>query len=208
MFVVDPCATFEGHGVRMEPLGGEHESALRIAAADGQLWTLKFTSVPAPEETPAYIQTALADRERGVRCAWIVREMKGGVIIGATSYHDIVPAARRVEIGYTWYSKAWQRTHVNTACKFLLLENAFDKLGCNVVGWRTDILNLRSQAAIERLGAHKDGVIRGFQVRRDGSIRDTVLYSMTSGEWKETVKSRLMGILGRPRSPIDEACQG
>ncbi len=195
VFTVDPTVTLEGRGVRLEPMALGHEEALREAAADGELWSLAFTSVPAPAETRAYIDAALADRDKGSRCPWVVRELSSGRIVGSTSYHDIVPAARRVEIGYTWYSKTWQRTFVNTACKLALLEHAFGTLGCNVVGWRTDILNTRSQAAIERLGAKKDGVIRGFQVRRDGSIRDTVLYSATADEWRDAIRPRLMGFL-------------
>ena len=181
--------------MRLEPLCLEHEPELAAAAADGELWKLHFTSVPEPENTRAYIETALADRDRGVRVPWAVREAGSGGIIGSTSYHDIVPATRRVEIGYTWYARSWQRTHVNTACKLRLLEHAFDTLGCSVVGWRTDNLNLRSQAAIERLGARKDGVIRRQQVRRDGTFRDTVMYSVTAEEWREAVRSRVAGLL-------------
>lgn len=190
---VDPTVTLEGRGVRFEPLRLDHEEALKAAAADGELWKLHYTTVPNPAGTRAYIETALSDCARGVRCPWVVRELAGGLIVGCTSFHDIVPAAFRVEIGWTWYALRWQRTHVNTACKLLLMEHAFDALGCQVVGWRTDILNLRSQAAIERLGARKDGVIRGFQVRRDGSPRDTVMYSVTAEEWRQGIKARLMG---------------
>lgn len=173
----------------------EHESALRAAAADGELWKLHFTSVPEPEGTLAYIESALADRAKGTRVPWVVRELGRGTIIGSTSYHDIIPAARRVEIGYTWYAKGWQRTFVNSACKLRLLEHAFDALGCTVVGWRTDILNLRSQAAIERLGAKKDGVIRRQAQRRDGTLRDTVMYSVTEEEWRGSVRARLEGFV-------------
>jgi N-acetyltransferase len=192
---VDPAIILEGRGIRLEPLRADHEDALKAAAADGQLWTLQFTTVPEPENTRAYIDTALADCAKGVRCPWVVRELTSDRIIGATSYHDIIASAGRVEIGYTWYAKSWQRTHVNTVCKFLLMEHAFDGLGCLVVGWRTDNLNLRSQAAIERLGARRDGILRGVQVRRDGSIRDTVLYSVTAQEWRESIKARMMGLL-------------
>ena len=118
-------------------------------------------------------------------------------MIGSSSYHDIVPAVERVEIGYTWYAGSWQRTHVNTACKLLLMEHAFDTLGCSVVGWRTDNLNARSQAAIERLGARKDGVIRRQALRRDGTFRDTVIYSVTDTEWREGVRARVTGLLSR-----------
>jgi RimJ/RimL family protein N-acetyltransferase len=178
----------------------EHEEALRAAAADGELWTLHFTSVPEPEYTLAYIENALADCAKGIRVPWIVREATSGRIIGSTSYHDIIPAARRVEIGYTWYSRSWQRTHVNTACKLRLLEHAFDTLGCSVVGWRTDNLNSRSQAAIERLGAKKDGVIRRQSQRRDGTLRDTVMYSVTDDEWRGAVRARLTAFLAKGTS--------
>jgi RimJ/RimL family protein N-acetyltransferase len=191
---VDPAVTLEGRGVRLEPMRLDHEDALKLAAADGELWTLRYTTVPEPSGTRAYIETALSDCAKGSRCPWIVRELSSGRIIGSTSYHDIVPGAFRVEIGYTWYSKNWQRTHVNTACKILLLEHAFEALGCQVVGWRTDNLNLRSQAAIERLGARKDGVIRRARPRRDGSIGDAVMYSMTVEEWRGGARERLMGL--------------
>jgi len=183
--------------VLLEPMGLEHEAALKQAAADGELWKLHFTSVPEPEGTRAYIEAALADRDRGVRCPWVVREANEGLIVGSTSFHDIIPSARRVEIGYTWYARSWQRTHVNTACKLRLLEHAFDELGCQVVGWRTDNLNAGSQAAIERLGAKKDGVIRHQQARRDGTVRDTVMYSVTVGEWRESIRARIEGLLAR-----------
>jgi len=196
-FQVDPTVRLEGWGVRLEPLLLEHEADLGRAAADGELWTLSFTSVPEPPNTRAYIEAALADRDRGARVPWAVRELGGGRIVGSTSYHDIVPATRRVEIGYTWYARSWQRTHVNTACKLLLMGHAFDALGCSVVGWRTDNLNLRSQAAIERLGARKDGVIRRQQARRDGTFRDTVMYSVTAEEWRGGVRERVTGMLAR-----------
>ena len=195
MFRVDPTVTLEGRGIRLEPMERGHEEDLKGAAADGELWRLAFTSVPEPEATLGYIETALADRDRGVRVPWVVRELEGGAIIGSTSYHDIIPAARRVEIGYTWYARTWQRTFVNTACKLRLLEHAFDTLGCSVVGWRTDNTNFRSQAAIERLGAKRDGVVRRQALRRDGTLRDTVMYSVTSEEWAETVRKRLQGFL-------------
>jgi len=197
VFRVDPTVTLEGRGIRLEPLGLGHEEALKAAAADGELWTLHFTSVPEPAGTRAYIEAALADCAKGARVPWVVRELAGGRIIGSTSYHDIVPATRRVEIGYTWYARSWQRTFVNTACKLRLLEHAFDTLGCSVVGWRTDNLNLRSQAAIERLGAKRDGVMRRQSARRDGTFRDTVMYSMTDDEWRGGIRERLVAALGK-----------
>ncbi|MEW5864234.1 MAG: GNAT family protein [Pseudomonadota bacterium] len=177
--------TLEGHGVRLEPLAREHEPALAAAAADGRLWELWFTSVPAPGETLAYIEQALAGQDAGHMLPFVVRELAGGRIVGSTRYHDIVPAADRVEIGWTWYAASWQRTHVNTACKLLLFAHAFEALGCRVVGLRTDNFNFRSQRAIEALGARKDGVIRHHWPRRDGSVRDTVMYSVLAGEWPD-----------------------
>lgn len=182
-------------GVAMVPLTLEHEQGLREAAADGQLWNIRVTSVPEPEKTRAYIEAALTATDR---FAFAVLEEATGKVIGTSSYHDVLPAAKRVEIGYTWYAKGAQRTHVNTTCKLLLLSHAFETLGCNVVGWRTDNFNFASQAAIERLGAKKDGVIRGHAVRRDGTIRDTVMYSLRSGEWPE-VKAQLLYLLDKPR---------
>ncbi len=175
-----PPVTLSLNGIRLEPLGSQHEAGLCAAAADGELWNLVFTSVPEPEHTAAYIQTALNNK---ARCAFAVIDEHSGQIIGSTSYHDILPAARRVEIGYTWYGQSHWRSHVNTTCKYLLLSHAFETLDCQTVGWRTDIINTRSQTAIERLGAQKDGILRGFQTRRDGSIRDTVFYSMICSEW-------------------------
>ena len=175
--------TLEGHGVRLEPLGPEHAPALREAAADGRLWELWFTSVPEPEQTETYISQALAGRDAGDMLPFAVREASSGKLVGSTRYHDIVPAAARVEIGYTWYAKRWQKSHVNSACKLLLLAHAFDALGCRVVGLRTDNFNFASQRAIEALGAKKDGVIRHHQPRRDGTIRDTVMYSILDAEW-------------------------
>ena len=198
MAFVEPI-TLTGYGVRLEPLALRHEAGLRAAAADGELWNLRITSVPAPEETPGYIDTALQSREEGHRFAFAVIEEASGTVLGSTSYHDILPAVRRVEIGYTWYARRVQRTHVNTTCKLLLLTHAFDSLSCNVVGWRTDNFNFASQRAIERLGAKKDGVIRGQVLRRDGTIRDTVMYSLHTGEWPE-VRSHLKDLLSRPRN--------
>jgi len=182
-------------GVAMVPLTLEHEQGLRDAAADGQLWKLRVTSVPEPEKTRAYIQAALDATDR---FAFAVLDEASGRVIGTSSYHDVLPAVKRVEIGYTWYARSAQRTHVNTTCKLLLLSHAFETLGCHVVGWRTDNFNFASQAAIERLGAKKDGVIRGHALRRDGTIRDTVMYSLRSGEWPE-VKAQLLYLLDRPR---------
>ena len=176
-------ATLEGHGVRLEPLNQEHHDGLAAAAADGKLWELFFTTVPEPEKTKKYVEDALKGQERGDMLPWAVRDLKTNAIVGSTRYHDIIPAADRVEIGYTWYAQRCQRSHVNTACKLLLFTYGFDTVGCKVVGLRTDNFNFRSQRAIEALGAKKDGVIRHHWPRRDGSVRDTVMYSVLRDEW-------------------------
>ena len=188
--------TLEGHGVRLEPLAYEHQDGLAAAAADGRLWELWFTSVPEPEQTRAYIAAALAGQEAGHMLPWAVRELTSGAIIGSTRYHDIIAEIDRAEVGYTWYARRWQRSHVNTVCKLLLLGHAFDTLGCKVVGLRTDNFNFASQRAIEALGAKKDGVIRHHWLRRDGSIRDSVMYSILASEWTD-VKRHLESRLAR-----------
>ena len=182
------------NGVRLEPLALSHEDGLRAAAADGELWKLRITSVPEPHETRAYIETALKMRADGNRFAFAVVDDATGTVLGTTSYHDILPAVKRVEIGWTWYRKSVQRSHVNTIAKLLMMGHAFDQLGCNVVGWRTDNYSFASQRAFEGLGAKKDGVIRGHALRRDGTIRDTVMYSMRSGEWPEA-RAQLLYLL-------------
>ncbi|RYF26465.1 MAG: N-acetyltransferase [Comamonadaceae bacterium] len=193
MAFVEPV-TLRDRGIRLEPLALSHEQGLAAAAADGELWTLRITSVPEPGATRAYIENALESRAQGHRFAFAVIDEATDEVLGTTSYHDIVPAVKRVEIGWTWYAKRVQRSHVNTTAKLLLLTHAFDTLGCNVVGWRTDNYNFASQRAIERLGAKKDGVLRGHALRRDGTIRDTVMYSMRAGEWPEA-RAQLLYLL-------------
>ena len=193
MAFVEPV-TLQDRGIRLEPLALNHEDGLRAAAADGELWKLRITSVPEPQDTRAYIEAALKMREDGNRFAFAVVDDATGKVLGSTSYHDIVPAVKRVEIGWTWYCQSVQRTHVNTTTKLLMMGHAFDTLGCHVVGWRTDNYNFASQRAIERLGAKKDGVLRGHALRRDGTIRDTVMYSMRAGEWPEA-KAQLLYLL-------------
>ena len=197
MAFVEPVTLGE-RGITLSPLGLEHEDGLRAAAMDGELWRLRITSVPEPDQTRGYIEDALAMREAGNRFAFVVQDAATGKVLGSSSYHDIIANVKRVEIGYTWYAKSCQRTHVNTTCKLLMMGHAFDTLGCHVVGWRTDNFNFASQQAIERLGAKKDGVIRGHAIRRDGTIRDTVIYSMRSGEWAEA-KAQLLYLRDRPR---------
>ena len=197
MAFIEPV-TLKKNGITLEPLALAHEDGLRAAAADGELWRLRVTSVPEPDQTRRYIEDALAMREAGNRFAFAVLDSATCQVLGSTSFHDILPAVKRVEIGYTWYAKHVQRSHVNSTCKLLMMTHAFETLGCHVVGWRTDNFNFASQTAIERLGAKKDGVIRGHALRRDGTIRDTVMYSMRSGEWPEA-RAQLLYLLDKPR---------
>lgn len=189
-------AILEGNGVRLEPLAPEHAGGLRAAAADGRLWDLWFTSVPSPDRVDEYLEDARTGREAGTMLPWAVRELSTGAIVGSTRYHDIVADIDRVEIGYTWYARSWQRTYVNTACKLLLFAHAFESLGCKVVGLRTDNFNFASQRAIAALGAKRDGVLRHHQRRRDGSVRDSVMFSVLASEWPD-VKRHLQTRLDR-----------
>jgi RimJ/RimL family protein N-acetyltransferase len=175
--------TLEANGIRLEPLSLQHAAELSAAAADGKLWELWYTSVPGPEQMTAYLDHALRGQQAGHMLPWVVRDLASAQVLGTTRYHDILAEVDRVEIGYTWYAKRCQRTHVNTTCKLMLLEHAFATLGCQVVGLRTDNFNFTSQRAIEALGGKRDGVIRHHLKRRDGSVRDTVMYSIVRGEW-------------------------
>ena len=195
MLNIQPITLTDGR-IRLEPMSLDHVDALKAAAADGELWNLRVTSVPTPEDTRGYVERALAMKDR---LPFVVVDLEDeGRVIGSSSYHDIVPAIDRVEIGWTWYARSTQRSHVNTCAKLLLLVHAFETLGAKVVGWRTDNYNFASQKAIERLGARKDGVIRHHAVRRDGTVRDTVMYSLTAGEWPE-VKAHLLYQQNKPR---------
>lgn len=198
MITLQPV-TLERDGIRLEPLSLAHGPEIAKAASDGELWTLWFTSVPEPQDVAAWLETALAGQSRGVMLPWAVRDMASGTVIGSTRYHDIVAELNRVEIGYTWYGASHQRSKVNTLCKLMLLSHAFETLGCGVVGLRTDNFNFRSQAAIEALGAKKDGVIRNYRRRKDGSIGDTVMYSILAQEWPD-VKRHLELRLARHAS--------
>jgi len=188
--------TLERGAVRLEPLGPEHVEGIAKAVSDGELWRLWFTGVPRPEEVPAWLDAALAAQAAGHQLAWAVRDLGSGAVVGSTRYHDVVAPIGRVEIGYTWYARSFQRTHLNTTCKLLLLSHAFDELGCGVVGLRTDAFNHASQRAIAALGAQRDGVLRHHQARRDGSARDTVMFSILASEWP-SVRSRLEQRLAR-----------
>lgn len=195
MLNIQPVTLTDGR-VRLQPLTLAHVDALKAAAADGELWNLRVTSVPTPEDTQGYVERALAMDNR---LPFVVVDLEDeNRIVGSTSFHDIMPAIDRVEIGWTWYAKSTQRSHVNTCAKLLLLVHAFETLGAKVVGWRTDNYNFASQKAIERLGAKKDGVIRHHALRRDGTVRDTVMYSVTAGEWPE-IKAHLLYQQNKPR---------
>lgn len=180
--------TLSSNGITLKPLMLSHATDLMEACQDGELWNINETSVPEPDKVIGYINTAdsMPDRQ-----AFVVIDESNGKAIGTTSFHDILPTSKRLEIGYTWYAKSYWRTHVNTTCKLMLLTYIFETLKYQTVGWRTDIDNHRSQKAIERLGAKKDGVIRGNRVRRDGIISDTVMYSVVSSEWPQ-IKPKLV----------------
>jgi RimJ/RimL family protein N-acetyltransferase len=171
-----------GRHVALEPLALEHVQALQAAAADGELWKLWYTSVPAPEQTQAYVEKALALREAGQAMAWVVRDADD-TVIGCTRYGNVDADNLRVEIGWTWYAKRVQRSGVNTETKLLLLTNAFESLGCAAVEFRTNWFNHASRNAIARLGAKQDGVLRNHMRMPDGSYRDTVVFSIIANEW-------------------------
>jgi N-acetyltransferase len=194
---IDPI-TLKGHHATVEPLAREHEDALKRAAADGELWRLWYTSVPAPERAAAYIDAALTMRERDGAMPFVVRSAATGEIVGCTRYFHVDAANRRLEIGYTWYAKRVQRTAINTECKLLLLTHAFEALKCIAVEFRTHWFNHASREAILRLGAKQDGVLRNHQVSPDGSYRDTVVFSIIEGEWL-AVKQHLLFQLERPQ---------
>jgi RimJ/RimL family protein N-acetyltransferase len=197
MLNVQPVTLSDGR-VRLEPLSLKHVAALGAAAADGELWKIRVTSVPDPQDTQGYVERALKGQQDGHRLPFVVIDLEQDKLVGCTSYHDIVPAIDRLEIGWTWYAKSVQRSHVNTCAKLLLLVHAFETLNAQLVGWRTDNYNFASQAAIERLVAKKDGVLRHHAVRRDGTVRDTVMYSVSAGEWPE-IKAHLSYQQNKPR---------
>jgi len=199
--IVPEAITLEGFGVRLEPLSLIHQNDLELASADGKLWELWFTGVPDPGTMETYIADALTEQAAGRMLPWVVREMTSGVIVGCTRFHDIEAQVERLFIGYTWYRATWQRTHVNTACKLLLLEHAFGTLGAKVVALRTDSLNFASQRAIAALGARKEGVLRHHQLRRDGTVRDSVMFSILATEWPDVrryLKTRVARLLQQP----------
>lgn len=171
-----------GSHVRLEPLRVEHAPALRMAAADGDGWKLWYTSVPAPDAVENYIAMALAEHDAGASLPFVVRDAGSGVV-GSTRYCHVDASYRRLEIGYTWYAARVQRTGLNTEAKLLLLRHAFETLDCIAVEFRTNWFNQRSRAAIARLGAKQDGVLRSHMLMADGSLRDTVVFSIIAAEW-------------------------
>jgi RimJ/RimL family protein N-acetyltransferase len=197
MAFVEPV-TLRGAHVALEPLSLSHESGLRAAAADGELWRLWYTSVPAPEQASAWIAAALEMRDRLGAMPFAVREPASGEVVGSTRYFNVEPAHRRLEIGHTWYAKRVQRTALNTEAKLLLLGHAFETLGCIAVEFRTSFFNFASREAIARLGAKQDGILRHHQILPDGTLRDTVVFSIVAPEWP-AVKKNLLWRLARPR---------
>ncbi len=187
--------TLQGVHISLEPLQRSHAAGLREAVADGRLWELWYANVPSPEDVDAYIDAALATQAGGTQLAMVVRDADG-VIVGATRYHDIDRNTPRVQIGYTWYAARVQRTAVNTEAKLLLLTHAFDVLGCASVGLQTSWFNLASRAAIARLGAKQEGITRNHMRHRDGTLRDTVTFSIIDAEWP-SVKRNLQARLQR-----------
>jgi RimJ/RimL family protein N-acetyltransferase len=182
MTFVDNIA-LKGQYATLEPLALTHENDIRLAIADGELWKLWFTTIPGPDGVRAYIEQLLSQREQGLVFPFAIRDNASGRIVGCTRYMNIDARNRRIEIGGTWYAQSMQRTGINTECKLLLLAHAFEQLDCIAVELRTDWFNKRSQAAIERLGAKRDGVLRNHMVMPDGRIRDTVVYSIIKNEW-------------------------
>jgi RimJ/RimL family protein N-acetyltransferase len=197
MRFIEPV-TLKGEHATLEPLGREHESAIRAAAADGELWRLWYTSVPSPEATAAWLDTALAMRENLGAMPFVIRDNRTGEVVGSSRYFNVEAAHRRLEIGHTWHAKRVQRTAINTECKLLLLTHAFEQLNCIAVEFRTNLFNFQSRQAIARLGAKQDGILRNHQLTPDGTLRDTVVFSVIAGEWPG-VKRHLAYELTRPR---------
>lgn len=184
----------QGRHVRLEPLAPGHVQGLRAATADGELWRLWYTSVPAPEAVQDYVDKALALRRTGAAMPWAVLDADG-TVVGSTRYGNVDADNRRVEIGWTWYARRVQRTALNTEAKLLLLTHAFEVLGCGAVEFRTSWFNHASRNAIARLGAKQDGVLRNHMLMADGCYRDTVVFSIIANEWP-MVKRHLQFKLG------------
>lgn len=190
--------TVKGKHVVVEPLCPEHESDLREAAADGELHRLWYTAIPKPEDVGTEIQRRLGLRETGSMLPFAIIDKVSGRAVGVTTYMNIDANNKRVEIGSTWYRKSVQRTSINTECKLLLLQHAFEKLDCIAVEFRTHFVNIQSRRGIERLGAKLDGILRSHMIMANGTIRDTAVYSIIACEWP-TVKAHLIWQLEKPR---------
>jgi N-acetyltransferase len=190
--------TLRGRFATLEPLAAGHAPALARAAADGEIWRLWYTSIAPPDRMDEYVAAALDMRERHDAMPFVVRDSASGDVVGCTRYFNVDTRNRRVEIGHTWYAKRAQRTPVNTECKLMLLAHAFDVLGCIAVEFRTHWFNHASRAAIARLGAKQDGVLRNHQLMPDGAKRDTVVFSIIDNEWP-AVRAHLRFELDRPR---------
>jgi RimJ/RimL family protein N-acetyltransferase len=188
----------EGRYARLVPLTDAHHEALARAAADGELWKLWFTSVPSPEGTAQYIATALEMRERLDAMPFVVERLSVGQIVGCTRYFNVDRLNRRLEIGHTWYAKSVQRSAINSECKLMLLRHAFEALDCIAVEFRTHWMNHASRAAIARLGAKQDGVLRNHAIGVDGTLRDTVVFSITASEWPTVRYALLRGLEREP----------
>lgn len=194
-----------GEHVKLVPLRREHRDALLEAIADGDLASLWFTSIPSPDRMNAYLDFALREADAGRALPFVVIENASGQVVGTTRFMNATPEHRRLEIGYTWYAKRCQRTAVNTECKLLLLNHAFEQLKAIAVEFRTHWHNLASREAIRRLGAKQDGILRNHQIDGRGIYRDTVVFSIVEGEWP-AVKQSLEFRLRRNRAPGAAGC--
>ena len=192
--------TLRAAAVLLEPLAPEHHDELVAAVLDGELWKLWYTNIPAPEAMAAEIERRLQLQRQGQMLPFAVRELAGERLVGMTTYMNVDAANRHLEIGSTWYSRSVQRTGLNTQCKLVMLTHAFEQLHCIAVEFRTHFFNRQSRRAIERLGAKLDGVLRNHQLARNGTLRDTCVYSIIQGEWP-TVKAHLQAESVRPASP-------
>lgn len=184
----------ELNGIQLLPLEKKHKEALLKAASDGALWNLWVTSVPSKTSIDDYIAAALANEEKRIALPFVIMDLKTNTIIGSTRFCNIDATNRRLEIGYTWYAKTYQRTGVNTICKLLLLQYAFEELGAVAVEFRTHWFNYASRNAIARIGAKQDGVLRNHRINSDGTLRDTVVFSIIESEWPTVKKSLLFEI--------------
>lgn len=191
---IDKILHFKSESVTLIPLKAEHKDGLLKAASDGKLWELWYTSVPDANSIDTYIATALDQKEKGLEYPFTIIDTQTEAIIGCTRFYNLQPEHRRLEIGYTWYAKSYQRTAANTQCKYLLLQYAFEELNCIAVQIVTNWFNIKSREAIARLGAKQDGILRNHRLNADGSYRDTVVFSITESEWmgvKKTLNYKL-----------------